>query len=182
MSRRGARPGSVACRARTTPAARGMNGGGRDETGQLHGTTECRASSVRAICTHTKGFDLCQNELVFVSATRDASTLFSLSRSLSLSLSLVRTPPPAPCACRLRRALTRIIFTAYHRLNIDLRMVSGSVCERPPRLFYPSPFSLFRALPPSRLRLSFSFLFARRVVASYTPFSRSTDFLASRVR
>lgn len=67
--------------------------------------------------------------------------------------------PPASCARRVA-GLTRIIFTAYHRLNIDLRMVSSSVCERPPVLLLssslsPFPLSLSRLAPRFRVRLIF---------------------------
>jgi len=74
------------------------------------------------------------------------------------------SPPLASCARRVA-GLTRIIFTAYHRLNIDLRMVSSSVwtSTRPVLLSF-TVSSL--ALPPR----------------TGTPLSRSTDFLASRVR
>lgn len=58
------------------------------------------------------------------------------------------SPPPASCARRVA-GLTRIIFTAYHRLNIDLRMVSSSVwtSTRPscPPLFLPVLLSRFPA-------------------------------------
>jgi len=75
-----------------------------------------QCESVRAICTHTKGFDLCQNEL-------------SLCLGPDPPRLTHRPPFSPPLAFYVRRVagLTRIIFTAYHRLNIDLRMVSSSV-------------------------------------------------------
>lgn len=56
------------------------------------------------------------------------------------------------CAYRVT-ALTRLIFTAYHRLNIDLRMWYRVRSERPPVLY----FSLSLCLPPPPSLFSRSF-------------------------
>lgn len=122
--------------------------------------------STRTICTHTKGFDLCQNELsLCLGHQLPSHTLFTLLAATRF------------CAYGVT-ALTRLIFTAYHRLNIDLRMVSSSVWTSTRSIFL--SFSMSSPSPHAvSLFLSFALSCSR---LAGTPLSRSTDFLASRVR